>query len=68
MPENGARNERLWLLPQIIPASASSTMNRPRVTITALIGGLSSTGRMIVRSTTAPSTKPAAMAATNATQ
>ena len=53
------------MLPQIIPAIATISVYRPRVRITGFSGGAFSTGRTMTRSTTAPSTKPAASATTN---
>nr|WP_255279183.1 hypothetical protein [Actinomadura madurae] len=54
--------------PQIMPAPACSSTNSPSVTMTALSGGLFSTGRTTTRSTTAPSTSPDTSATASATQ
>src|SRR5947209_5767434 len=62
--ENAAGKER-GVLPQIIPAPATSSVYRPRVTITAFSGGADSTGRIRTRSTTAPSISPEASATKN---
>jgi hypothetical protein len=65
--ENAGGND-FGLPPQIIPAIASRRMSRPSVTITALSGGAPSTQRITTRSTSAPSTSPAASAAAKPTQ
>src|SRR5215472_12963531 len=62
--ENAAGNDR-GVLPQIIPAMATSSVYRPRVRMTAFSGGAFSTGRTTTRSTTAPSTNPDASATAN---
>jgi hypothetical protein len=65
--EKAAGNDR-GELPQIIPAIATSKTYRPSVTITALIGGACSTGRISTRSTTAPRTRPDTSAAAKPSQ
>ena len=46
------------MLPQIIPAAATSSVYSPSVTITALSGGPPSTRRISTRSTIAPRANP----------
>ena len=46
------------MLPQIIPATATSSVYSPSVRITAFSGGAFSTGRISTRSTTAPEHQP----------
>ena len=52
----------------MIPASPSTKISSPMVTMTALSGGLRIVGRTTVRSSTAPSTSPAASATTKPSQ
>jgi hypothetical protein len=52
----------------MIAASAMKLMKSPSVTMTALISGPCSTGRMMIRSTSPPMTKPDARATRSASQ
>ena len=53
------------MLPQIIPAIATSSVYRPSVRITGFSGGAFSTGRISTRSTIAPNTRPDSSATMN---
>src|SRR5947209_11600340 len=59
--ENAGGND-FGVPPQIIPASPCNRISRPSVTITAFSGGPPSTNRITPRSTTTPSSTPAASA------
>ncbi len=56
------------MAPYMMPARPSRKISSPIVTITALSGGLLITGRMMVRSSTAPSSRPDSSAAPKPSQ
>lgn len=66
MPSSGGKER--GVPPHTIPATACRNSSRPRVTITAFIGGPFSIGRTSTRSTTAPRTNPETRAATSPSQ